>query len=64
MPIQVELEPQTQCSYFSFCSMDDVTGQNDDDDTQSPPQQQLIDVWVDTSTLSRHNQVLLTLILS
>jgi hypothetical protein len=57
MPIQVELEPQTQCSYFSFCSLDDVTGQNDDDETQSPPQQQLIDVWVDASTLSRHNQV-------
>ena len=29
MPLQVELEARSQCSYFSFCSMDDVTTQDD-----------------------------------
>ena len=50
MPLRVQLEPQSQCSYFSICSLDDVTvGENG-------VTQQLIDVWVDASTLSRHNQ--------
>ena len=54
MPLQVELEPQRQCSFFSFCSLDDVTvGENG-------VTQQLIDVWIDASTLSRHNQSMTT----
>jgi hypothetical protein len=54
MPLQVELEPHKQCSFFSFCSLDDVTvGENG-------VTQQLIDVWIDASTLSRHNQTTTT----
>lgn len=50
MPIQVVLEPRTQCSYFSFCSLDEVLNQEED------TTQQLIHVWIDTSTLSRYYQ--------
>jgi hypothetical protein len=49
MPNQVELEPGLQCSFFSFCVLDDLQALQDDDDAQ------IVDVWVDASTLTRFN---------
>jgi len=49
MPILVELERGSQCSFFSFCSLDELKSSVEDDAAQ------IIDVFVDVSTLSRFN---------
>ena len=51
MPIMVELEPGSHCPYFSFCALDDLKALLDDNDAQ------IIDICVDTSTLTRFNHL-------